>query len=224
MKLTEAKLKQLIKEVMTEAAKGPADLPDGVFVSVEKHPAENSYTIRYVNEEGKNPRKSHGFKGTVVIEEPQLADEYPCLEALMVSWANATSGYGPLLYDVAMEIATQKAGGLVSDRTVVKPPAQKVWRYYLSNRSGEGGDVTVIQLDNEDDYFENGTQDDCLQNIARGTITGMYDDFTVSPLSKLYKKQPTTLKALGNKLRVVGFELNFGNEEDEETEQKDLTN
>ena len=213
MKLTEAKLKQLIKEVMTEVAKGPADLPDGVYVAVEKHPAEKSYSIRYVNDEGKSPRSSHGFKGTVVIEEPQLADEYPCLEALMVSWASATKGYGPLLYDVAMEIATREAGGLVSDRTVVKPPAQKVWRYYLSNRSGEGGDVTVIQLDNEDDYFENGTQDDCLQNIARGTITGMYDDFTDSPLSKLYKKQPTTLRALGNKLRVVGFELNLGSEE-----------
>ena len=231
MKLTEAKLKQLIKEVMTEVAKGPADLPDGVYVAVEKHPAEKSYSIRYVNDEGKSPRSSHGFKGTVVIEEPQLADEYPCLEALMVSWANATSGYGPLLYDVAMEIATREAGGLVSDRTVVKPPAQKVWRYYLSNRSGEGGDVTVTQLDDEDNsltYPENDPEgrepidsDNCLQNIARSTITGLYDDFTDSPLSKLYKKQPTTLRALGNKLRVVGFELNLGSEE---TEQKDLTN
>ena len=219
MKLTEAKLKQLIKEVMTEAAKGIADLPDGVHIYAEK--TAEGYVITYRTDDGKSPRKEFGFKGTVVIEEPQLADEYPCLEALMVSWANATSGYGPLLYDVAMEIATREAGGLVSDRTVVKPPAQKVWRYYLSNRSGEGGDVTVIQLDNEDDYFENGTQDDCLQNIARGTITGMYDDFTDSPLSKLYKKQPTTLRALGNKLRVVGFELNLGSEE---TEQKDLTN
>jgi hypothetical protein len=222
MKLTEAKLKELIKEVMTEAAKGPADLPDGVHIHAEK--TGEGYIITYRTDEGASPRMDFGFKGTIVMEEPQLADEYPCLEALMVSWAQATKGYGPLLYDVAMEIATREAGGLVSDRTVVKPPAQKVWRYYLSNRSGEGGDVTVIQLDNEDDYFKNGTQDDCLQNIARATITGDYDDFTDSPLSKLYKKQPTTLRALGNKLRVVGFELNLGSEEGEETEQKDLTN
>ena len=90
---------------------------------------------------------------------------------------------------------------------------QKVWRYYLSNRSGKDGDVTVIQLDNEDDSFKNGTQDDCLQNIARSSITGMYDTWEDSPLSKLYKKEPTTLKALGNKIRFMGFDpLNLGSE------------
>ena len=205
MKLTEAKLKQLIKEVMTEAAMGPADLPDGVYVAVEKHPAEKSYSIRYVNDEGKSPRSSHGFKGTVVIEEPQLADEYPCLEALMVSWASASQGYGPLLYDVAMEIATREAGGLVSDRTVVKPPAQKVWRYYLDNRSGPGGDVTVIQLDDEKNTLTDPTQDNCLQNSTDKAAKELGISWKKHPLSKLYRKQPTTLKALGNKLRVVGF-------------------
>ena len=206
MKLTEAKLKQLIKEVMTEAAKGIADLPDGVYVSVEKHPmSEDSYTIRYVNEEGVNPRKSHGFRGTIVIEEPNLADEYPCEGAYMISWAVASDGYGPLLYDVAMEVATLIGGGLVSDRTIVSTDAQRVWRYYLKNRS----DVESSQLDNEEDYFENGPEDDCVQNIARATITGDYDDFTDSPLSKVYRKEPDKLRALGNKLRVVGINLPF---------------
>jgi hypothetical protein len=221
MKLTESKLKQLIKEVMTEGAKGIADIPDGVYVYVEKHPSYDAFTIQYVDEENKSARKKFGFKGVVRIMEPQLVEEYPCEGALMVSWSSATHGYGPLLYDVAMEIATLKAGGLVSDRTSVSKfnsdgsdgGAQEIWKYYLNNRSGDGGDVTVIQLDNEDDSFKNGTQDDCLQNIAASTITGLYDDFTDSPFSKLYRKQPTTLKALGNKLRVVGFELNLGSEE-----------
>jgi hypothetical protein len=237
MKLTEAKLKQLIKEVMAEGegAKGPADLPDGVYVSVEKHPSEKSYSIRYVNEEGKSPGKSHGLKGTIVIEEPQLVDEYPCNGAFMIGWSAASSGFGPLLYDVAMEIATMFGGGLVSDRTIVSTDAQAVWSYYLNRRTGRiSGDVTATQLDDEDNSLtyppddpkgrEPINKDNCVQNIARATITGLYDDFTDSPLSKAYKKQPTTLKALGNKLRVVGFELNFGNEEGEETEQKDLTN
>ena len=205
MKLTEAKLKQLIKEVMTEAAKGIADLPDGVYVAVEKHPAEKSYSIRYVNEEGKSPKKSHGFRGTIVIEEPQLVDEYPCEGAYMISWAAASDGYGPLLYDVAMEVATMFGGGLVSDRTIVSTDAQRVWRYYLKNRS----DVESSQLDNEDDSFNNGTEDDCVQNIARATITGDYDDFTDSPLSKAYKKQPDMMRSLGDKLRVVGINLPF---------------
>ena len=139
MKLTEAKLKKLIREVMTEAAKGVTDLPDGVYVSVEKHPSENSYTIRYVDEEGRGSarhiREKFGFKGAIVIEDPQLADEYPCKGAFMISWAAATDGYGPLLYDVAMEVATLFGGGLVSDRTIVSTDAQKVWNYYFKNRS-----------------------------------------------------------------------------------------
>ena len=228
MKLTESKLKELIKEVMTESAKGIADIPDGVHITAEK--TGEGYVITYRTEEGKSPRKEFGFKGTIVMGEPQLADEYPCEGALMVSWSSASDGYGPLLYDIAMEIASLEAGGLVSDRTQVSwynsdgsdGGAQKVWRYYLSNRSGKDGDVTVIQLDNEDDSFKNGTQDDCLQNIARSSITGMYDTWEDSPLSKLYKKEPTTLKALGNKIRFMGFDpLNLGSEE---TEQKDLTN
>jgi len=210
MKLTESKLKQLIKEVMTEAAKGPADLPDGVYVMVEKHPSENSYTIRYVNEEGKNPRKSHGFKGTIVIEEPQLANEHPCNGAFMVGWSAATSGYGPLLYDVAMEVATLVGGGLVSDRTIVSTDAQAVWNYYLNRRTGRtSGDVNATQLDNEDDSFNNGTEDDCVQNIARATITGVYDDFTDSPLSKAYKKKPDMLRSLGDKLKTIGITMSF---------------
>ena len=127
----------------------------------------------------------------------------------MISWSAASYGYGPLLYDVAMEVATMFGGGLVSDRTIVSTDAQAVWRYYLKNRS----DVESSQLDNEDDSFKNGTEDDCIQNIARATITGDYDDFTDSPLSKAYKKQPDMLRSLGNKLRVVGFELNLGDKQ-----------
>ena len=89
MKLTEAKLKQLIKEVMTEAAKGIADIPDGVYVYIEKHPSEDAFTIQYVDEENKSARKKFGFKGVVVINEPQLVEEYPCEGALMVSWSSA---------------------------------------------------------------------------------------------------------------------------------------
>ena len=210
MKLTEAKLKQLIKEVMTEAAKGPADLPDGVYVSVEKHPSEKSYSIRYVNEEGKSPGKSHGLKGTIVIEEPQLVDDYPCNGAFMIGWSAASSGFGPLLYDVAMEVATMFGGGLVSDRTIVSTDAQAVWSYYLNRRTGRiSGDVDATQLDNEDDSFNNGTEDDCVQNISRATITGLYDDFTDSPLSKAYKKKPDMLRSLGDKLKTIGIIMSF---------------
>ena len=139
MKLTEAKLKQLIKEVLNEVANSPVDLPEGVYISVEKHPSMRSFIIRYVNEEGRSTSKEFGFNGTLVIGEPQLSDDYPCENAFAIEWASATSGYGPLLYDVAMEVATLEGVGLVSDRTVVKPAALRVWDFYMKTRIIQSG-------------------------------------------------------------------------------------
>ena len=90
MKLTEAKLKQLIKEVLNESANSLADLPEGVYVSVEKHPSYRSFIIRYVNEEGRSTSKEFGFKGILVIGEPQLSDDYPCENAFAIEWAVKT--------------------------------------------------------------------------------------------------------------------------------------
>ena len=218
MKLTEAKLKQLIKEVMTEAAKGISDLPDGVYVDVEK--VADSYVIRYVTEDRKSPMKEFGFSGRLVTGPVKKLE---CLGAFQVEWVTVTpkgEGYAPLLYDIAMELTTllgansdPPTGGLTSDRYSVTDEAQKVWDYYLYNRAGPGGDVTVIQLDNEKDSFGDGVQNDCIQSIVRSTMTGLNPDFRKSPMSKVYRKQPTTLDALGDKLRLYGFELNLGNEE-----------
>jgi hypothetical protein len=245
MKLTEAKLKQLIKEVMTEGegAKGISDLPDGVYISIAQDPQDSDgIIISYVNEEGGEPE---GFMGFVIIQKPK---DLPCGGALMVSRASASHGYGPLLYDIAMEIATIKGGGLISDRGAVSNTdrdadgnpvlgadgkqvdggALEVWKHYYYKRDsadGEGGDVEVIQLDDPSNILTPPKNDNCSQDIARSTITGMYNTWMDSPLSKLYRKQPDKLKALGKKLRISGIDLpGFGNQEDEETEQKNLTN
>ena len=39
-------------------------------------------------------------------EEVQMADDFPCLHALMITYSDAVKGWGPLLYDVAIEVAT----------------------------------------------------------------------------------------------------------------------
>ena len=212
MNLTEAQIKHLIKEVIKEVleeeeskSKGIAGLPDGVYVDVEK--VADSFVIRYVTEDRKNPMKEFGITGRLNMGP---VEELECLGAFEVEWVSVRpkgEGYAPLLYDIAMEIATLQGGGLTSDRYSVTDEAQKVWDYYLYNRAGPGGDVTVIQLDNEKDSFGDGVQNDCIQNIARSTFTG--DSWDTSPLSKVYRKQPTTLDALGDKLRLYGFELNL---------------
>lgn len=60
-----------------------------------------------------------------------------------VGLSKATKGYGPKLYDVAMEAVTEAGGMLTSDRATVSKDAQNVWQYYFKNR----GDVKKTPLD-----------------------------------------------------------------------------
>jgi hypothetical protein len=62
-----------------------------------------------------------------------------------VGLSKATKGYGPRLYDVAMEAVSEKGGMLTSDRSMVSSDAQKVWAYYFKNR----GDVKKTPLEPE---------------------------------------------------------------------------
>jgi len=63
-----------------------------------------------------------------------------------VQSSSATKGYGPKLYDVVMEAATEKGAMLTSDRKSVSDAAKGVWSYYFSNR----GDVKKTPLDPTD--------------------------------------------------------------------------
>ena len=81
-----------------------------------------------------------------------------CSGAWMVGSSEAMKGWGPFLYDVAIEYATLRGNGLMPDREMVSGEAKRVWDYYLKNRS----DVTAHQLDNLEDYvgkiFASGTR------------------------------------------------------------------
>lgn len=107
-----------------------------------------------------------------------------CLGAYEVGFADVGryDGLGPLLYDIAMEIAGD--AGIMSDRAMVSPDARRLWAYYLSNRP----DVTNSQLDSSPGtitpYDE---EDDCTQISAREDAGG----WQKSPLSKVYRKRGT---------------------------------
>ena len=114
------------------------------------------------------------------------ASELNCGGAHIVRISGSGSkdfGMGPLAYDLAIEAS----GGLISDRDNVSNDAQNVWNYYMNNRS----DVEAVQLDNEDNALTPEDEDNCYQDIARGTVTGMYDTWQDSALSKMYKKSGT---------------------------------
>ena len=197
-----AELRQYIRQVLlTEAAKGPADLPDNVVIVI--NPNRGKEVEIYYGIAGNiflRPEKKDLAYGSISIYDIQSDPEYGnCGGAMMVGRSYAASGWGPLLYDVAIEWATQNAGGLIADRGSVSNEAQRVWSYYEQNRD----DVTAHQLDDLENTLTPEDEDNCDQDIGRSTVSGMYDTWQDSQLSKRYTKPPTTMNALGKKLVIL---------------------
>ena len=109
----------------------------------------------------------------------------PWLKADIVNHSDAIEDMGPLAYDIAIEVT----GGLMSDRTEVSDEAERVWDYYMNNRS----DVQSQQLDIMPDYgvpqlTPRNKSDDCDQIPAHSKYG---EDWHKSGLSKKFYKQGT---------------------------------
>ena len=114
--------------------------------------------------------------------------------------AGAEDGMGPLLYDVAIELASQMGGGLMSGRYSVTGEAAAVWDKY-----DERGDVDSEQLDIELGFRSNphalaqltpdDDTDDCIQDSAvnYGHETDDRDPWSWSDrsLSRIFRKRRT---------------------------------
>ena len=138
--------------------------------------------------------------GIIKISLPLVTGK--CLGAYEVNQSyvgdSGPDGLGPLLYDIAMELAGP--AGLMSDRTIVSPSARRVWQYYHDRRP----DVDHLQLDSfPGTITPDIEEDDCYQQSARDGGK----DWKKSPLSKVYRKRGTPtidrLRALGI-IEVVG--------------------
>lgn len=77
----------------------------------------------------------------------------PCLKAAHVNHSRALGNFGPLVYDVAIEVT----GGLTPDRTEVSKDARGVWDYYMKRRP----DVIKQQLDNPRNRLTPEYEDNC---------------------------------------------------------------
>jgi hypothetical protein len=138
-----------------------------------------------------------------------------CLGAYEVTGSESSSlfdGLGPLLYDIAMEMAGP--AGLMSDRRSVSSSARRVWDFYLKSRS----DVTNRQLDSKPGTITPDVEeDDCVQISAATTrvfdAAGGWDfperggGWQNSALSKVYRKRGTPTI---DRLRELGIIEVFG--------------
>jgi len=207
MKLTGTKLKQLILEVLEEAALQPSELPEDVYVMVYMV-SEDEISVDYVDKEGKELRfnKEGEPYGTLIMDTTvQMGDELPCLDAMMIAFSDASRGWGPMLYDVAMEVATIMKGGLVSDRTILSSDGYGIWDFYDNRRS----DVEKIQLDNEDSELTPDIEDDCLQSTSREWGDKKKINWSETATSKIYRKEPTTLRTLRDSGKLILKDINL---------------
>lgn len=165
---------------------------DGLKITVSNHVEDGE--VKLVRPERKGIqagwREGRGpdavrVMGSVRFMKTSEDFDGPCLQSYQVAGSRVDLGYGPLLYDVAIELT----GGLTADRTSVSGEAEAVWDYYSKNRS----DVEVVQLDIPDDYFlpqltPDDPNDDCSQVPAYDQYG---EDWHKSGLSKLIKKGGT---------------------------------
>jgi len=190
-------LRRYIRALLTEAARQPEDLPEDVKVVIEERPGYVTVYYGYDIPGDLNGRRTvRDSSGTVwgdvtIVNIQQNRRLGSCDMAWKLSGSEAQRGWGPLLYDVAMEVATIKGNGLMADRDSVSPSARNVWRHYLDSRS----DVENYQLDNFSDeitpYIE---VDNCDQEVAERDETS--HPWHTSPLSKRYTKAPTQIEKL----------------------------
>jgi len=189
-------LRQYIRKILlTEAAYKASDLPAGIVVVHEDNKIYgNIIKYKIYLEDGtlEDSESEDGPWGWIMIEPLQRGKYGDCGKAWKVSGSEAASGWGPLLYDCAIEIATQIAGGLMPDRMGVSREANNVWDYYMNNRA----DVQKTQLDNLEDSFKDGPENDCEQMVGDQLARNENVPWLKSSMSKRYSKEPTTINAL----------------------------
>lgn len=126
------------ESTIDEAMKTAADLPEDVVVVVKSR-GPQSFSVYYALRDTPEKRlKAHDLDrqeagidiyGTL---DTHISGEEPYPEVFMVKTATARDGFGPLLYDVALEVAGPQ--GLRPDEFDVSRDASGVWKHYDTNR------------------------------------------------------------------------------------------
>ena len=167
-------LREYIRELLIEARFNVSDLEELDYTIWFTSDGE-SFDIKLLSDWP--PERRGRIVGQISGFEAHPGEEGQCLGAHVVTWsAVQDSGWGPLLYDLAIEYATSKGSGLASDRSIVSDDAHFVWDKYLATRQG---DVEMVQMDDMADRLTPGSENDnCKMTMAyaRGLPDGTWWD------------------------------------------------
>lgn len=125
-------LREYIRQLLTEAARGPADLPPGFGVAIIDYGSEEVDVLYYDPTENQSTETPTGY---IQANLASASGDGDCRGSWVILGAEADSGWGPMLYDVLMEyISSVKDSSLAPDRAMVSQDAYGVWNYYANNR------------------------------------------------------------------------------------------
>ena len=169
-----------------------------VFLQPSEEGVYGSITIAPLNPYEPNYDWRETWKNT------KYGDDYirnlDCDGAYRIVLSAAAKGWGPLLYDVAIEMATMKGSGLVADRSGVTKDAQSVWKKYMYTR----GDVEKFQCDDQYNTLTKTLEDNMDMEIPDAEeYTYNPKDLKSNPLGKRYSRPPTTIKELGSLGKLI---------------------
>ena len=141
--------------VLDEAMKTVADLPEDVVVVVLKESDGTGFQVYYALRDKPTVRLKAGdldrmeagidIYGTLHIG---LGRNEPYDGVYIIQSSKAKDGFGPLLYDVALEIAGKR--GLKPDLLSVSDDASAVWKYYDDRREDVDSKMLVKSIDDFD--------------------------------------------------------------------------
>lgn len=182
MKKFRTLIAEMIREelLLKEAAFTPESLPPDLVISVTQDSADSlaPFISGTFQVELLLKRRDGSYQHAGIIGAVKDADYGRCHDAYLVMAAmSKVKGAGPLLYDVAIDIASHLGGGLMSDRGSVSPDARRVWSFIEKNRS----DIIKKQLDNLQNELTPDLSDNCDVDVA----SKYENDWTKSPLSKV---------------------------------------
>lgn len=177
------------KNIINEAAAGLNQLPKDCFIAIKPESMSiPTFQIYYSDARGNQYRVNNQYLGFLSMVRGSALKPDPRLQAHKVWEVNqsyAVKGYGPLLYDIAMELANkvENGGGLLkADPEFSSDDAQNVWNYYNNSRA----DVAKIQLDSPENELTPDNRDNVRQDAAKKQYGR---NWVGSPISKGYGKK-----------------------------------
>jgi hypothetical protein len=184
---------------LDEAMKTAADLPEDIVVVIDKdkslarYPAYQIYYARVGEEQrplkagdlDRAEREAAEGRESIfgVIKIGRHVGGGPHRDTYVVSSVNAADGYGPLLYDVAMELAGKD--GLKPDIDNVSDEAAAVWKHYDTQRPDVEGHSLV---DGEYEYEEVMPPNHAAKGSASDHLAKAYYVVGSSPMGELGDK------------------------------------